>query len=199
MLPLFLFGIFYVFLFAAALIDLILIAAPRTRPYALSAALWVAIFGACLVGLLAFGSLGWYFMVSILGMPHRYIATVNHPHRQAIFWTCNIVGLLGAIVLATGMALFHQILIHRFTLFLFRLYATAVSAGIGATLAIGFDFYLLASYHESWASWAALLLIPILTGLLGTFAFRTARTFRGSLPERFPWVTPEEFSGIPTD
>jgi hypothetical protein len=199
MLPLFLFGILYAFLIAGAAIYLIFIAVPRTRRYALSSALWVAAFGSCLAGLLIFGGFGLYFVVQYLGIPHRDVATAGPQHHQAILgWIYTIVGLFTAIVVATGTALLHQIIIHRFTFFLFRLYATAVSAGIGATLAVGLGSYMLASFHENWASYAFLLLVTILTGSIGTFAYRSARTLRGTQPERFPWVTPEEFSGLPT-
>ena len=51
--------------------------------------------------------------------------------------------------------------------------------------------------HPHWAL-TCMPLAPVLATLLGPFAYRSAHTFRGSLPQRFPWVTPEEFSGLPT-
>lgn len=182
--------IIFVFLFVGALVFVCCIVLPQAREHALSAALWCAVWGPCLVTLLMLAGLG-------------LIATATsdeHWHRQQLEHlpsvlgpTYVILGLLGSAAIASGGAWLHQLVIHRMTFPLFRIYASVVSAGVGSIYGWSLGFWLSADLPGHLLPWlAAMLLLCISFGYGG---FRFARQLRGSPPENFTWVTPEEFEG----
>ncbi len=93
------------------------------------------------------------------------------------------------------MAWIHQAVVRRFPFALFRVYAVAVSGGIGSVFGWFFSFWL-SSFNLSfyWIIDGGLMLA--LVGVFGYFAYTGARSLRGTPPEAFAWVSKEEFEGV---
>jgi hypothetical protein len=182
------------FLLLGSIAFLISALLPWTRRYALSTALWLAVWGPCVVVLMLVAGLG--VVTGALVMRAGGAFAVDAPRLvSAVGWTYLIAGSLVIAGVATAIAWFHQKLIHRFTLALFRLYSAAVSAGIGSVLGWCLGWWIAtkgASAHGS--LWWVSGMIVLMAGF-GIVAYVGARGLRGNAPTRFTWITPEEFAG----
>ena len=118
------------------------------------------------------------------------------PHLlPAVGWGYLIVGAVVTSVVATLVAWLHQVIVRRFTFALFRIYATAVSAGIGSVFGWCLGLWI-ASQEVPWG-WALWIVgMVVLIGGFGWAAYRNSRSLRGEPPETFAWVSKEEFEGI---
>jgi hypothetical protein len=106
------------------------------------------------------------------------------------------VGVLVTIAVATGLACIHQAVVSRLTFALFRLYAATVSAGIGSVFGWCFGWWMMAKSitgHVSLLLWG-IAMLALLAGF-GVAAYKGARGLRGKAPERFTWISPDEFAG----
>jgi hypothetical protein len=105
-----------------------------------------------------------------------------------------ILGTLSSAAFATILAWLHQAAVKRITFALFRLYATAVSAGIGGVFGCSLGWWAQSAglpYYPLW--WIPSMLILITA--FGAAAYRGASALRGKAPTRFTWITPEEYAG----
>jgi hypothetical protein len=167
---------------------------PRTRRFALSAAFWVALWGPCTVALAAIAGIG--LLAGSVPMKAGIIQWTNTPKLLGeLGWSYVVVGATITAVLATCGAWLHQMLIHRSTFALFRIYATAVSAGIGGVLGCALGWWLAAKENSYLGLWWWPLGIIVISAGFGTAAYKAARALRGKAPTRFTWITPEEFAG----
>jgi hypothetical protein len=183
---------FFLVLGSAAFCVCILI--PPGRKYALSTALWFAVWGPCLVLLLFLAILG------VVAGGFAFQATQMHWEDasrfiSAIGWGATIVGLIVTCLIATAAAWFHQVLIHRSTFLLFRVYATFVSAGIGAVIGLVFFWLAMGSGRFPHTWWLVALIVPVMILAFGAQAYKHARALRGHAPTGLTWITPDEFAG----
>lgn len=187
-------GIIFAFLLLGAIVFLACILLPPTRRYALSVAFWVALWGPCSVLLIVLAGVG-LLSGSVL-MNAGNLQWPNAPKLlAAVGWSYLIVGATITIVVATCAAWLHQFLIHRFTFALFRIYVTAISAGIGSVFGWALGWWIAAKEHTYLGLWWWPLVTLVLTAGFGTAAYKAARALRGKAPTRFTWITPEEFEG----
>jgi hypothetical protein len=187
-------AIAFAFLFLGAVAFLACIPLPQTRRYALSVALWFAAWGPCIVIWMVVAGLG-LIAVGLLTKTAHIDWTSILRLLSALGWGYVAIGALFATFIATGAAWFHQLLIHRFTFALFRLYATMVSAGIGSVLGWSFGWWIIAKGTIHFAALLWVLVMLLLTVGFGLVAYRGARALRGQAPTRFTWISPEEFVG----
>jgi hypothetical protein len=191
-----LFAAFIVFFFLVlgSIVFLGCIVVPPGRKYALSAALWFAVWGPCCVLFLILAILG--LVAGGLALRATQMHWEDAPRLlSAMGWGSIIIGGVVLCCAASVAAWLHQVLIHRFTFLLFRLYATFVAAGIGSVF--GWLIVLLAVVYSPFAhaSWLATLSIPILVVVFGAISYRHARALRGIAPTRFTWISQDEFAG----
>ncbi len=170
------------------------IAVPNLRQYALSAALWWAIWGPCSVGLVLLAG-GAIVAQALMTRDHDALR-IHSPHLlAAVGWSYLTLGALGTAAVATLVAWLHQIVVRRFTFALFRLYATGVTAGIGSVFGWCFSWWLLAAdVPWSWILGLAGMLASVFG--FGIVAYKNARSLRGEAPTELAWVTHEEFDGV---
>jgi len=180
--------IIFAFLFLGAVVFVVCVILPPTRGYALSAALWWAVWGPCVVGLLTLAGLG--LIGTAIAKEHTHLQQFEHL-PSAIGPTYAIVGVIGTIAIASLLAWLHQLLIHRMTFFLFRIYACIVLAGIGSVWGWAFNFWLLGKGLFP----LGFVVLPLLCLTFGYVGFRYARQLRCSAPQNLTWITPEEFEG----
>jgi hypothetical protein len=167
---------------------------PPTRKYALSTALWFAVWGPCCV---------LFLILAIVGLVAGGIALrATQMHWEdapklisAIGWGSVVVFVIVTCIIASVAGWLHQALIHRFTFMLFRLYAALVTAGIGCVIGM-----LLVILSMVWGTfplivWVTGLSVPILMGALSTTAYKHSSALRGNAPTRFTWISSEEFAG----
>lgn len=167
---------------------------PPTRRYALSTALWFAVWGPSSVVFMAIAGLG--LVAGALVTKHGNMQWTDAPELFAAFgWSYVIGGALVTIGMATLAAWFHQLLIHRFTFALFRLYAAAISAGIGSVIGWFLGWWMMAKGINHLGLWPWVLAMLILTTGFGAAAYKSASELRGKAPTRFTWISPEEFAG----
>ena len=168
---------------------------PPTRRYALSVAFWFALCGPCLVMLITIAGLG--LVAGALVMRAGNVQFTNAPKLIATLgWGYLASGFLITATIATCASWLHQKIIHRFTFFLFRLYATLVCAGIGSVFGWFFGWCLAESgahIHLRFGLWVSAMIALI--GTFGLGAYKGARRLRGGAPTRFTWISPEEFAG----
>jgi hypothetical protein len=182
-----LFGlIIFAFLCIGAIVFMVCATLPATRKYSLSAALWCAVWGPCIVGLLTIAGLG--LIADAIAKEHTHFLQLQHL-PSAVGPAYAILGILITIVVASILTWFHQVLIHRLTFSLFRIYACVICAGIGSVWGWAFNFWLLAKGSFP----LGLLTLPLLCLAFGYCGFRWARQLRGRSPKDFTWITPEEF------
>jgi hypothetical protein len=183
----------FFFLLVGAVQFLVCVAVPRLRRYALSAALWWAVWGPCSTALLMLAGAG--LIAQHLFAEHGRFASGNLlPSLAALGWIYLTVGTLGTSAVATAIAWLHQALVRRFTFALFRLYAAAVSGGIGSVFGWCLAYWCLGSIRPyGWVF--ALCGMVALVILFAMWAYRNARGLRGSAPTGFTWVSREEFEG----
>ena len=183
----------FTFLVLGAAAFVVCVTTPPLRRYALSAALWWALWGPCLTFWALFSA-----MVGVAGIYGLNRMGTHGLHVEQ--WARGFgIGLGMLVVLSTAAvastaAVLHQALVRRMTFALFRVYATAVSAAIGSV--VGFGLGVLAAAYGVGLGWPVFMLAMIaLVGGFGYFAWRGTRGLRGSAPERMAWVTAEEFRG----
>jgi hypothetical protein len=190
--PFFLPLIFLMLLACGCVAFFICSALPFLRRFALPFSLWMVACFPCLLAAMAilFGiafsadQLQQHFQVNHLEAM-LYLAS----HRGLVLAWFALISLGGATVITLA----HGLVIRRLTLALFRLYITAVAAGVGLS-SIALLWIGLAARLHTW--WALLIVVSAGVGLsiFSVFtSFRHPSQFRGTYPERFPLVTKEEF------
>ncbi|MGA7858994.1 MAG: hypothetical protein WCA11_13755, partial [Terracidiphilus sp.] len=186
--------IVFVFLVMGSIAFLICVLLPPTRRYALSAALWFAVCGPCSACFVVIAGLG--LAGGALVMKAGKMQWTDSPRLLGTLgWSYLVVGALVTIGAATGAAWLHQWLIHRFTFALFRIYVTAVSAGIGSVLGWWLGWWMTAKgVNHLGVLWWALGMLIFIQGF-GVAAYKNARRLRGKAPTGFTWISPEEFAG----
>jgi hypothetical protein len=175
------------FLFSAAI--------PKLRRFALSSSLWCVACAICLIAVVITLALIGTGIAALHGLFQRpFLGSMHFGQSSWIGWLFLGFALITTVVGATAITLLHGIVIRRFTLALFRLYLAAVSFGVGVLscalliMAFGEHFLLLTFPIPA-------VLFSILIALALSYAcLRIAPQFRGSYPQRFPIVTPEEFN-----
>ena len=191
-----LFGaVVFAFLCVGAVVFLVCVAVPPTRKYALSAALWCAVWGPCTVGWMVLAGAG--LAAKALLLPNQKALSVHSLNLVEIFgWTYLCLGVAVTAVVATGIAWLHQVLVRRSTLALFRLYAAVVCGGIGSVFGwmMGWWIGAVGATGVGLFLWMAAMLW-LIAGF-GWMGYRFARNLRGDAPTRFTWITKEEYLGI---
>jgi hypothetical protein len=184
----------FFFLVLGSIVFLGCVVVPSGRRYALSVALWFAVWGPCCALFLILAILGLIAGGFALRATRMHWEDVSR-FFSAMGWGSIIVGGIITCAVASVAAWLHQALIHRFTFLLFRLYATFVVAGIGSVF--GCLIVLLAMVYSPFvhASWLAMLSIPVLIAAFGAISYRHARALRGTAPTRFTWISQDEFAG----
>lgn len=168
---------------------------PPTRRYALSAALWCAMWAPCSVVVMTVGGLG--LAATTLMTKAGDVPSFQSPKQLAAFgWGFLIFGVLATTVVATGAAWLHQVLVRRVTYALFRLYASVVSAGVGGIFGLCLGWWMMSKemMTNGWPLWGLGMLVLIVG--FGTLAYKGGRSLRGEAPKTFTWITPEEFAGL---
>jgi hypothetical protein len=194
MLPFLQAGIVFVFLLLGSVVFVVCLLIPRARRYALSAALWCAMWGICSATLIviAVGGLITTSLVAEVGS----VPSFDAPRLlSSLGWAYLIIGVLLTAVAATSAAWVHQVVAKRLTFVLFRLYATVVAAGIGSVFGWSLGWWTatmsLGSY--GWLLWGVGMLL--LVSGFGIAAYKGARRLRGHAPKNFTWISEEEFAG----
>ena len=186
--------IMFFFLVLGSIAFLGCVMVPPGRRYALSTALWFAVWGPCCVS---------FLILAVLGLvTGRFALRATHMRWEdvpglvsTLGWGSIVVGGIVTCCVASIATWLHQALIHRFTFLLFRLYASVVVAGIGSVF--GWLVVFLAMVH-TWfphPTWLAMPAVPVLLAAFGAIAYRHARALRGAAPTRLTWISREEFDG----
>jgi hypothetical protein len=196
-LPLLLASITFAFLLLGSVVFVACLPLPQTRRFALSAALWCAMWGPCTLALLLCAGLG--IIASAFITKTGDVQSIHAPylpHLLAVLgWGYLTLGVLVTATVASATAWLHQVLTRRFTFALFRLYATLVSAGIGSVFGWCLGLWLLwANVTRHVLPWWSLGTLFLVVGF-GTAAYKNARELRGEAPTNFTWISPEEFAG----
>jgi hypothetical protein len=194
MLPLLLMGVVFAFLVVGALVFVFCGLVPPLRKYGLSAALWCAMWGPSLVAWLLLAGLGLVANGFAMRVAQtRRIHLPDLPHNIGTGYA--VLGIIGAILLATIIAWIHQVVIRQMTFALFRIYAGLISAGVGSVW--------------GWCLWIWLVLdtqIPyrvLLWGIgmvgfcvaFGYAGLHWAKNLRSDTTTRFGLVSQQEFEG----
>ncbi len=173
--------IVFAFLFVGAVVFVVCALIPPTRRYALSAALWCAVWGPCCVGLMTLAGLG--VVGSALMTRARGLESFHYPTLLAAFgWGYLVLGVLITTAVASGATWLHQLLMRRLLFVVFRLYATVVCAGIGGVFGWGLGTWMI------WSGVARLgprsLIIGTLALVLGfgIAAYKGAHSLQGTAP-----------------
>jgi hypothetical protein len=173
---------------------LICVAVPRLRRYALSAALWWAMWGPCSVGLMFLA--GFAVVVNAFIAKDGNISLFHHPHfLESLGWGYVLLGILFTSSIASVVSWLHQAVVRRFTFALFRLYSTVVVAGIGSVFGWCFGWWIL-STDVRFGAFLWLAGMTIFIGGFGVAAYRGARGLRGDAPRTLAWVSESEFEGV---
>lgn len=192
MLPLLFLMIVFLFMLVGAVAFLVCIALPLTRRFALSTALWCAMWGPCSVALMTLAGLALVAdaFISKGSNPHL----LQHPNLLSTFgWIYLAIGALVTAVVASIVASVHQFIIHRFTFPLFRLYATAVVSGIGSVFGWCLCWWMLSRNISHVWVWSLLSMFLLVAGF-GIATYKGAHNLRGTAPKKFTWITQEEFT-----
>lgn len=187
-------AIVFIFLVLGSLVFVACVLIPPTRKYALSAALWCAVWGPRSVGLMTLAGLG--LVATAFITKGGDVQSFHAPKLLAAFgWGYLSVGVLITITVATGAAWTHQKVVRRFTFALFRLYATVVAGGIGSVFGWCLGWWMMwkevAHYGLLWWCTGMLVLVVV----FATAAYKSARQLRGKAPTSFTWISPDEFAG----
>jgi hypothetical protein len=190
-----LFGaIVFIFLVLGSLVFLACAIVPPTRKYALSAALWCAVWGPCSVGLMTLAGLG--LVATAFFAKDGNAQSFHAPRLIAAFgWGYLVAGVLITTAVATGTAWIHQKVVRRFTFFLFRLYATAVSGGIGSVFGWSLGWWMMRKGVAHYGPFLWCIGMLILVAAFAMAAYKGAPQLRGKAPTSFTWISPEEFVG----
>jgi hypothetical protein len=186
-------AIVFFFLAIGAAIFVLCGLVPPLRKYALSSALWCAVWGPCTVAWLILG--GTVLVANHLAMD---VAQTKHFHLPDLpprgSWIAYaVLYLLATMLMATLAAWAHQFIVHRITFALFRIYAGLVSAGIGSVWGWCLWFWIISSTE---LPYKFLLCVIAMLGLciaFGYAGFRWAGDLRGGAPTKFAIISPEEF------
>lgn len=195
MLPFLLAGIVFIFLLLGSIVFLACVLIPPTRQYALSAALWCAMWGPCSVALMVVAGVGLIttaFITKVGG-----VQSLHAPRLISSFgWAYLIIGVMMTAIAATGAAWLHQVLMKRLTFALFRLYTAAVSGGIGSVFGWCLGWWILVKGLGvyGWLLWGVGMLV--LVSGFAVVAYKGARGLRGTAPKNFTWISEEEFAGL---
>lgn len=182
------------FLTIGGIVFLVCAALPPLRRYALSAALWCAMWGPCVAGLIVLA--GTAMLADISLTQRNGVSNFHLPHlSHSIGWALGTCIALAIAAVATGVAWLHQAAIHRLTFALFRLYAAAVCGGIGGVFGVWFGWWLIGK-PVRFAPFFAVAEMLLLIVSFGAAAYRGARSLRGRAPTTFSWITEQEFNGI---
>jgi hypothetical protein len=182
------------FLLLGAVVFVVCALAPPLRRYALSAALWCAVWGPFTVTWMAVAGLG-LVAVAFINTSGDFHPLHSPRLVEGFGWTYLVVGVLATAAVATGTAWLHQKIVRRFTFALFRLYATAVSAGIGCVFGLVLGWWIWMDVPR-YGLFLWCLGMPILVAGFGFAAYRNARRLRGEAPTGFTWITAAEYMGI---
>jgi hypothetical protein len=175
----------FAFLVLGSLVFLGCVLVPQPRRFALSAALWCALWGPCSVGWMLCAGLG--LVAAAFITKTGDMQTFHAPKLLAAFgWGYLVLGVAATTTVATVASWLHQVLVRRLTFALFRLYATLVSAGIGSVFGWCFGWKNV-SHHLF--SWSLLGMLVLIVGF-GTAAYKGARGLRGEAPMDFTWISP---------
>jgi hypothetical protein len=172
-------------------------AIPALRRFALSSSLWCVACVPCLFAILAAVIL-WSLGVDALGrlLKPDFGVSLSVHQTSRLGWFVAITAFAFTIAGATAVTLIHGIIIRRLTLALFRLYVAVVSFGVGI-LTCSFVLFAFAMHLLSLTAFLPVALASLAAASALAYAcFRNAPGFRGSYPQRFPVVTPEEFGHI---
>jgi hypothetical protein len=195
MLPLLFAGILFLFLLIGSLVFVACLPLPQSRRYALSAALWCAIWGPCSVVLMLIAGVG-LIMTAFIGKAGNQQA-FHAPRLLAAFgWSYLVVGITATLLVATAAAWIHQALVRRLTFALFRIYAAFVSGGIGSVFGWSLGWWMMAKSlngHVPLLLWVCGMLALI--GGFAVLAYKGARELRGGSPDSFTWISRAEYTG----
>jgi hypothetical protein len=166
---------------------------PRARPFALSAALWCACWGPCIVALEMLAGL----TLAAEGLAVHHWGRENVPLPGMPVWsTYALLGLVGTVLVATVAAWLHQMMIGRMTFALFRVYVTGVMTGMGSVAGWVWSIWLATLEGVPGRFFGALAGMALLTVGFGVLGCRYARGLRGQRPEALQWISVEEFEGV---
>jgi hypothetical protein len=186
--------IVFFFLLVGAAVFLVCFLLPPTRRYALSAALWCACWGPA--------ALGWMMIAGLALVTEDFITrsgdtqSLHLPKLPVeLGWSYLILAAVATAAFATAVAWLHQVLVRRTTFALFRLYATAVSAGIGSVFGLFLGWWIVSTEIPHGWLWSLLCTLLLVAGF-GIVAYKCARQLRGEAPTRFTWISPEEYAGL---
>ena len=196
MLALLVAGIVFLFLVLGALVFIACVLLPQARQHALSAALWCAIWGPCLVAFIVVAGLGLVADLLLTKAGGLQWSSALPEVLSALGWGYLCFGLLASAAAATVSAWIHQVVIERLTFALFRLYAAGVSAGIGSVLGCSLAWWMMSqsvSGYMRLVFWTACTLT--FAASFGAAAYKSARSLRGDAPTSFTWISPAEFEG----
>jgi hypothetical protein len=184
-------AILFFFLVVGALVFLVCVLIAPLRRYALSAALWCATWGPSSVAFFLLA--GTAAIVEMFITPNGDVGTWHAPRLLAVLgWGYLTIAVFGTAAIATFAAWLHQVLLHRLTFPLFRLYAAMVCAGIGSVFGWCLGWLLVAKeINHSLSLW--ILGMLLLTVGFGTAAYRASRSLRGKPATNFTWISAEEF------
>jgi hypothetical protein len=195
MLPLLVLSIIFLFLAIGASVFVICGVLPQLRKYGLSAALWCATCGPCVVLWMLFGGLA--MVANALAMQAAKTKNLRLPVLPNGIGTGYIaLGLIGTVVVATVVAWVHQAAIRKMTFALFRIYAGLVSAGIGSVWGWCLWIWLVLDTHLPYRFllWG-LGMVGLCAGF-GYAGFRWAKKLRNDSPTMPGLVSQAEFEGL---
>jgi hypothetical protein len=186
-------AILFLFLVVGAVVFLVCILIAPLRRFALSAALWCAMWGPCSVAFLLLA--GTAAIAEMFFTTNIDVSYWHAPRLLAVLgWGYLTLAVLGTVAIATSAAWLHQALLHRLTFPLFRVYTSVVCAGIGSVFGwcLGWTLEANEISHTLPLSIVGML---VLTVGFGAAAYRAARSLRGKPATSFTWITVEEFHG----
>jgi hypothetical protein len=167
-------------------------AVPRLRRFALGAALWLAAWGVMSPGAVLLNA----FALGVLAESHAREAV---PLNRMVLDHLKTVAIANGIVIsiaATLLTLGHGFIVRRITLALFRLYVTAVAAGV-CFLACLLTLLAVDLYHPSLPAFTgSLLLAGVGAFLIASLCYRLPGEFRAFRPGKLQPVSEMEYTTI---
>jgi hypothetical protein len=182
--------IVYAFLFLGSIVFVACALIRPTRRYALSAALWCAVWGPCSVALMTVAGLGIVLTAFIKDAGDDAMLTCTETAHcgwlgssllSVVGWEYLTLGALITIAVATGVAWLHQRLMRWFIFALFRLYATLVCAGIGSVFGWALGWWLSWNLRGAYGILLACLGMVVLVLGFGAGGYKGARLLQGTV------------------